>query len=242
MAATDKLASFTMLAASCRSTSRAAASALLDCSRATASWRLAKARFVFLSSPVTFASPVSSPHSSSVSSWCCSSRARTRTSASARACPTFSVISSRRASTASLWISASSVTWFSSAAVRSTLRCRWCSADSFCSRPYWKASSFCCIASCFSSSELSCARRWASQRPISSLKLRIVDTCSVAWNCPSWSSWMLLACVWTIPFTSSRSEAASVTLCIVGDVSSMIISRSLVSMLARAISLPARST
>mmetsp|Transcript_55482 Transcript_55482/g.156158 ORF Transcript_55482/g.156158 Transcript_55482/m.156158 type:complete len:265 (-) Transcript_55482:437-1231(-) len=134
IAVTELFASCTSFPTSVRSVSSCAASALPACSAATSASSVPRAIFVFLSSPATLARPVSSPHTSSVRALCRSSMPASLTSTLALYWLFFRFCSSRRTSKFSRWLSCSSKMWLSSVAIRSTLRCRWCSADSFCSR------------------------------------------------------------------------------------------------------------
>mmetsp|Transcript_86127 Transcript_86127/g.278709 ORF Transcript_86127/g.278709 Transcript_86127/m.278709 type:complete len:265 (-) Transcript_86127:345-1139(-) len=134
IAETDALASTTIFWTSVRSLSSWAASALPFFSSETVASSLAKAAFVFFSSPTTLARPVSSPQSSSLSALCLSSSPAIRTSTSLLELLILRLRSSMRSSKSLRWDSCSSMEWFSSAATLSTLRFRWWSADSFCSR------------------------------------------------------------------------------------------------------------
>mmetsp|Transcript_8691 Transcript_8691/g.23251 ORF Transcript_8691/g.23251 Transcript_8691/m.23251 type:complete len:315 (-) Transcript_8691:312-1256(-) len=183
--ATDVFASYTIFPTSPRSFASCAASALPSCRSATVLSSFANLPLVFISSPATFARPVSSPQSSSVKELCRSSMPVMRTSISAFEWLTFLLSSSRRSSTACSLMSCSSRVWFSSEAMRSRLRCSRCSADSFCSRLKRYDSSFWLMTSAFSSMATSCARRCVSQRPISSSKLAMVLICSWALNWPT---------------------------------------------------------
>mmetsp|Transcript_11666 Transcript_11666/g.31851 ORF Transcript_11666/g.31851 Transcript_11666/m.31851 type:complete len:362 (-) Transcript_11666:133-1218(-) len=232
MAATEVFASITILCTSARSLSSCAASAFLFCRSETVASSFSKAAFVFFSSPTTLARPVISPQSSSLRALCRSSSPAVRTSTSLLNWLILLLCSSMRLSKWPLWDSCSSCVWFSSVARRSTLRCRWCSVDSFCSRLYLKPSCFCIMISTFSSTDASCFLRCVSERLISSLKLAMVLTCSMALNCPSWTSWRPRVCWPTMFLRPSTSARIMETLWIVGCSRSAITFRSRVSISA----------
>mmetsp|Transcript_26991 Transcript_26991/g.46849 ORF Transcript_26991/g.46849 Transcript_26991/m.46849 type:complete len:203 (-) Transcript_26991:367-975(-) len=136
---TEVLASCSILPTSERKRSNCAASAFPSLSSSTEACNLAKepsSPATLASSPATFASPVCEPHNSSVKALCFNSRPAIRTSVSLLAVLILRLWSSMRVSKSSLCDSWESNSRFSSMAVRSTLRCRWCRTDSFCSKLY----------------------------------------------------------------------------------------------------------
>mmetsp|Transcript_91967 Transcript_91967/g.259830 ORF Transcript_91967/g.259830 Transcript_91967/m.259830 type:complete len:293 (+) Transcript_91967:707-1585(+) len=131
---TVEFASCTILATSLLRRSSCAASALPSRSSSTTASRRSKEEFVFFSSPPTFARPVSSPQSSSDNALCRISSPANFTSTSLRNWFAFKQFSSMRSLKESRCSSCSSTRRFTSMVRRSTLRCMWCKADSFCSR------------------------------------------------------------------------------------------------------------